>query len=83
MFVTKRITYSSMRNIVNISLPEHLAKEMRRGMKRFRFSSKSEFFRHLLREWLAGRLALELEESRREYKAGNAKKLTRTADLWK
>ena len=72
-----------MRNIVNISLPDNLTKEVERGMKNFRFASRSEFFRHLLREWLAGRLILDLEASQKEYKTGKAKKLSNVKDLWK
>ncbi|MBI4256872.1 ribbon-helix-helix protein, CopG family [Candidatus Uhrbacteria bacterium] len=72
-----------MRTIVNISLPQALTKEVERGIKDLHFASKSEFFRHLVREWLAGNLALELQESRNEYTAGKAKKLIRMKDLWK
>lgn len=72
-----------MRNIVNISLPQNMTKEVERGVKQFHFASKSEFFRHLLREWLAGRLAADLEESRQEYKAGKGKVLRNPRELWK
>lgn len=72
-----------MRNIINISLPENLTKEVERGVKTYQFASKSEFFRHLIREWLANNLAVKLQESEREYKAGKAKKLVRAKDLWK
>jgi Arc/MetJ-type ribon-helix-helix transcriptional regulator len=72
-----------MRTVVNISLPVSLTAEVDRGVKRFHFASKSEFFRHLLREWLAGRLLADLEQSEREHAEGKAKKLTRVKDLWK
>ncbi len=72
-----------MRTVVNISLPQSLTKEVERGVKDLHFASKSEFFRHLVREWLAGHLASELEESRREYAKGKAKKLVNMKDLWK
>lgn len=72
-----------VRSIINISLPPVLTKEVNRGVKQFHFASKSEFFRHLLREWLSGHLATELEEGRREYKTGKAKKLKKLKDLWK
>lgn len=72
-----------MRNIVNISLPGSLTKEVERGVKEFHFASKSEFFRHLVREWLAGHLVLDLAQSRREYTQGKAKVLTQVKDLWK
>ncbi|HLD21111.1 MAG TPA: ribbon-helix-helix domain-containing protein [Patescibacteria group bacterium] len=72
-----------MRTIVNISLPKALTKEVERGIKNLHFASKSEFFRHLVREWLAGNLALELQASRNEYATGKAKKLVRVKDIWK
>lgn len=72
-----------MRQIVNISLPQSLTKEVERGIKELHFASKSEFFRHLVREWLAGHLLQELEESRREYIHGKAKQLKSVKQLWK
>lgn len=71
-----------MRNVINISLPTHLTKEVEKSVRKQHFASKSEFFRHLLREWLAGRLAVELEEGRREHKAGKTKTLRSVKDLW-
>ena len=71
-----------MRNIINISLPESLTKEVESGIKKYHFASKSEFFRHLVREWLSGNLLQELEESRAEYKSGKAKKLADVKTLW-
>lgn len=81
--VTKRVTRLFMRTIVNISLPASLTKEIERGVKDLHFASKSEFFRHLVREWLSGYLVLELDKSRAEYKKGKAKKLTNVKNLWK
>lgn len=72
-----------MRQVVNISLPASLTKEVDRGVKENHFSSKSEFFRHLLRQWLAGDLLVEIQESRQEYKAGKAKPLANVKALWK
>ena len=72
-----------MRNIVNISLPGTLTKEVTRGVKELHFASKSEFFRHLLREWMTGRLVMNVQESQREYQDGKAKKLVHVKDLWK
>jgi len=71
-----------MRNIINVSLPPALTKELERGVKRFHFASKSEFVRHLIREWMAERLASDLKESRKEYQAGKAKKLRDPRELW-
>ena len=72
-----------MRTIVNISLPMSLTKEIERGVRDLHFASKSEFIRHLVREWLSGHLVLELNKSRAEYKEGKAKKLTNVKNLWK
>jgi len=65
-----------MRNVINISLPPTLTKKVEDAVRMEHFASKSEFFRHLLREWMAGRLAQEFEEGRKEYRAGKTKRLT-------
>jgi Arc/MetJ-type ribon-helix-helix transcriptional regulator len=72
-----------MRTIVNISLPAPLTREVERGVKQLHFASKSEFFRHLIRDWMAGRLLADVQESEREYRAGKAKKLKNPKQLWK
>lgn len=41
-----------MRCVVSISLPEDLCTEVEKQMKKYKFSSKSEFVRFLLRFWL-------------------------------
>ncbi len=47
-----------MRNIINLSLPQELAGIVRREVRRGKFASTSEFFRHLLRiHAFAGELA--------------------------
>jgi len=40
-----------MRNIVNISLPKELNKEVEKAVRSGRYASKSEFFRYLIRLW--------------------------------
>ena len=71
-----------MRTIVNISLPKELNNVVEREVKRGKFASKSEFFRDLLRFWIEeGKLLKELEESRRELKAGKGKSLRSLKDL--
>ncbi len=65
-----------MRNIVNISLPDQLDKEVVRYVKQGGFASKSEFFRHLLRIWKEHNLAHEIELSRKEIALGKGKKLS-------
>jgi len=70
-----------MRNIVNISLPEKMVKAVEDSIKREHFSSKSEFFRMLLRSWMEGKLAQELEESHKELHNGRGKLLKSLKDL--
>jgi Arc/MetJ-type ribon-helix-helix transcriptional regulator len=67
-----------MRNIINISLPVALAAEVEKEVKKGGFASKSEFFRHVLRE---RRLAKELEDDRREFEKGKGKVLKSLRDL--
>ena len=70
-----------MRNVINISLSEELTKVVEKAVRRGKFSTKSEFFRNLIRLWEEGKLAEELEESRRELRAGKGKLLRSLADL--
>ena len=50
-------------------------------MKKNHFSTKSEFFRNLIRLWMEGKLAEELEESRNELRQGKGKLLKSLKDL--
>lgn len=70
-----------MRAIVNISLPSQLNSAVEKEIARGHYSSKSEFFRNLLRLWMEGRLAGEIEESRKEFRAGRGKPLKSLSDL--
>jgi Arc/MetJ-type ribon-helix-helix transcriptional regulator len=70
-----------MRSIINISLPENMTKKVREGVRRGDFASTSEFFRMLVRLWEEGKLAEELEESRKEFRAGKGKLLRSLKDL--
>lgn len=69
------INLKPMRKIINISLPPTLAKVVKSEVKSGSYSSTSEFFRHLLREWQAGKLLSELNKSRREIVGGGGKTL--------
>lgn len=70
-----------MRNIINLSLPQKLAEVVEQNVKRGHFSSKSEFFRMLLRLWMEGKLAEELEDSRQELRKGRGKLLKSLKEL--
>lgn len=70
-----------MRAVVNISLPEKLNSVVNAEVATGKYSSKSEFFRNLLRSWIEGKLAAELDNSREELKRGKGKLLKSLADL--
>jgi len=87
MHLTRLLTYDNvviqiitinikhMREVINISLPSTMAKAIKSAVKTGSYSSTSEFFRHLLREWQAGKLLSELNQSRQEIASGNGKVL--------
>ncbi|PIV46068.1 hypothetical protein COW09_02305 [bacterium (Candidatus Moisslbacteria) CG12_big_fil_rev_8_21_14_0_65_36_11] len=70
-----------MRDIINISLPQELAKAVKQSVSSGKYATKSEFFRDLLRMWLEGKLLQELNESRRELMTGRSKILKSLKDL--
>ena len=67
-----------MRNIINISMPEVLVKEVSKEVKLGGFASKSEFFRHILRERM---LAKELDSDRKTFESGEGVELKSLKDL--
>ncbi len=70
-----------MRDIINISMPAEMVKDVNMEIKKGKFASKSEFFRHLLRMWNSQKLAHELKIEQREFKKGNYKILRSLKDL--
>jgi Arc/MetJ-type ribon-helix-helix transcriptional regulator len=70
-----------MRNIINISLPPNMAKQVKQEVKEGNYASTSEFFRHLLRTQNTIKLANELKERRKEFEAGKANALRSLKDL--
>ena len=70
-----------MRAIINISLPEPMAAMIEVAVASGKYSTKSEFFRSLVRDWSEKKLAIELEESRNEMKRGKGKLLKSLRDL--
>jgi Arc/MetJ-type ribon-helix-helix transcriptional regulator len=62
-----------MRNIINISLPIPLTTIVEKEVKTGNYASKSEFFRHLLRLWINGKLVNDLYQSRNEFQNGKGK----------
>lgn len=70
-----------MRAIMNISLPEPMAVLIEQVVASGKYSTKSEFFRSLIRDWSEKRLAVELKESHEEMKKGKGKLLKSLKDL--
>ncbi|HEY0089241.1 MAG TPA: ribbon-helix-helix domain-containing protein [Candidatus Lokiarchaeia archaeon] len=64
-----------MREVINISLPKELNQAVEKTIKKGNYSTKSEFFRELLRLWLEGKILRELAESRKELALGKGKLL--------
>jgi len=70
-----------MRDIINISLPKELNRAVEEIVKKDRYSTKSEFFRDLLRMWMEGKILRDLTESRKEFSSGKGKLLKSLKDL--
>ncbi len=64
-----------MRNIINISLPAEMAKEIKKKVKEGNFASTSEFMRHIIRLYNTEKLARELEYDRKNAKWKTLKSL--------
>ncbi len=71
-----------MRSVISISLPLTITKSIEQDMKEEHFASKSEFFRHLYRDWRATKLARELADEDRKLKPGDVKVMKKVSDLW-
>ena len=70
-----------MRAILNISLPKPMLEEIEAEVTLGNFSTKSEFFRHILRFWKEEKLLRELNRGKAEIRAGNGIYLKSLADL--
>lgn len=70
-----------MITVLNISLPSALNNVVEKEVVKGHFSSKSDFFRNLLKLWLESKLANDLEESSRELASGKGKILKLLAGL--
>jgi len=70
-----------MRKIVNISLPDELYKEVEKATKSGRYSSKSEFFRDLIRLWQDEQLLNDVVASEKEFSLGKGKTLKSLKDI--
>ncbi len=70
-----------MRTILNISMPNSMAKKIEQETKKGDFASKSEFIRSLFRAWEEETLYQELKQSRKEIREGKGIKLKSLKDL--
>ncbi len=72
---------SSMRTIINISVPATVKKEIEQEVAIGGYASVSEFFRSVLREHKESVLLRGIEVSRLEFDAGKGKALRSLRDL--
>lgn len=70
-----------MRNIINISVPERMKKEIEYEVKEGSYASTSEFIRDLVREWMQANLLRELKQSQKDISAGKGRVLRSLRDL--
>ncbi len=70
-----------MRHAVTISLPKQMVRVVKEEIKAGKYSSTSEFFRHIFREWKEARLLADLRQSEREFAEGKGKVLRSLRDL--
>ena len=71
-----------MREVINISLPKELFREVERVVKKGKYSTRSEFLRELIRERIAEEdLLARIEKSEAEFRAGKGKILRSLRDL--
>lgn len=71
-----------MREVINISLPKELFREVERVMKKGKYSTRSEFLRELIRERIAEEdLLARIEKSEAEFRTGKGKILRSLRDL--
>ena len=71
-----------MRNVINISLPATLTKQLKSEVKKGHYASTSEFFRLLLRGYMEEQtLHAQVAQSEEDFKQGNYKILNSLRDL--
>ena len=70
-----------MRVVINISLPSSMVKIVKNAVKIGLYSSTSEFFRDLIRDWQKGKLLNNLGKSRLERADGKGKVLKSLKNL--
>ncbi|MFB6212835.1 MAG: type II toxin-antitoxin system ParD family antitoxin [Candidatus Magasanikbacteria bacterium] len=64
-----------MRKTVNISLTEELKEEVDKAVESGRYSSRSEFFRELIRLWKEKKVLEDVHKSRKQIREGQGEEL--------
>lgn len=70
-----------MRSIINISLPDNLAKYVKTAVKKGKYATTSEYFRHLVRQHEELQLVKKIKQSQRNMKVGKKHLLVTLKDL--
>jgi putative addiction module CopG family antidote len=70
-----------MRSIINISLPQQMADLVNSQVKTGKYTSKSEFIRHLIRSWQQNSDINQLQTTYSEMKKGKKHLLKSLKDL--
>lgn len=71
-----------MRNVINISLPAPLTKQLKNEVKKGRYASTSEFVRMLFRNYLEEQAQnAQVAQSEEDFTQGNYKVLNSLRDL--
>ena len=79
--VLQNIYFVHMRTIVNISLPEAIALDIKQSAKTYGFASVSEYIRHLVRQEKERQFEKELIKDRLSFDKGKGKVLRSLKDL--
>ncbi|MFH1790197.1 MAG: hypothetical protein ABH832_03995 [bacterium] len=70
-----------MRQILNVSLPLQMANDIKKEVKKGKFSSVSEFIRHIYRQWEENMIHNELIKGKQEFTKGKDSVLNSLKDL--
>lgn len=73
--VCDNVRQKNMRQAITISISEEILRDVQREMKRQRFSSTSEFFRHIFRQWKKEQLLQEVKQGRKDLLSGKGRVL--------
>lgn len=72
---------TNMRAILNISLPQVMAEDVKEYVAEGKYSTVSEFFRDLIRGWQEDQILKDIRQSQKEFTAGKGRLLKSFRDL--